>query len=698
MRTAANNNKPRRAALSQAMILLVMPLSVLWLELIAKLFVFGCHSAGEFFLTVLTALTGGAILSAVFSLLKKKPRFICTAATLCVFAVLFSVHAVYYNYFHSPFAWSLLGVAGDATEFWREALGAIWSSFLLILLNFVPFVLFLIFGKRLRFLRKKRHFLRVVACVAAAALLCGWLIFAFAVKDNRDVYRSTGRGMSDILETYRHYGVLGGGFADIVGMMFGFSEEPIDNPYATLTDRTDPPTDNTDATDTGTDVPAPVVYGDNVLPIDFDALIAGESNKTVKEMHEYFSTVPATKQNEYTGMFEGKNLIFLSLEGFSSKAIRPDLTPTLYKMATEGFVFTNFYDSMWGGSTASGEYSNMTGNFYTTGTCLKVSAKTLTYSALGNMFRSSGYETFAYHNNTYTYYGRDGSHPNFGYTYKGIGNGLTLPHKYWPNSDLEMGQASGPDYIRADRDKPFHAYYMTVSGHANYDWSGNRMCSLHRGDIPADYPYSENVKAYFACQLEVELMLADLIQQLDAAGILEDTVFAMCCDHYPYALSDGELAELYGLPEKDIRSNFEMYKNAFILWSASMEEPIVIDKPCSSYDIAPTLYNLFGLSYDSRVITGNDILAPNENIVILNTLSGAGSWNWITDKGTYYTAKKTFVPAEGVQMSDEEQSAYVSLTNRKVAAMRKYSMGILEQDYYRYVFNSDFSLKAKKAG
>ena len=117
-----------------------------------------------------------------------------------------------------------------------------------------------------------------------------------------------------------------------------------------------------------------------------------------------------------------------------------------------------------------------------------------------------------------------------------------------------------------------------------------------------------------ASDLEVEQMLTELIRQLEKAGVLEDTVFAMCCDHCPYALSDSELAELYGLPEKGIRGNFDLYRNGFLLWSPSMDKPVTVDTPCSSIDILPTLCNLFGLSYNSRLITGTDILSPTENL------------------------------------------------------------------------------------
>ena len=107
-------------------------------------------------------------------------------------------------------------------------------------------------------------------------------------------------------------------------------------------------------------------------------------------------------------------------------------------MSNEGFVFENYYNSLWGGSTASGEYSNVTGNFYNAANCLRKSGSTKQPFVLGNQMKKIGYKTYAYHNNTYTYYTRNLSHPNFGYSYKGIGNGLTGLKSCWPRSDYEM--------------------------------------------------------------------------------------------------------------------------------------------------------------------------------------------------------------------------------------------------------------------
>ncbi|MDE6108220.1 MAG: LTA synthase family protein, partial [Oscillospiraceae bacterium] len=362
--------------------------------------------------------------------------------------------------------------------------------------------------------------------------------------------------------------------------------------------------------------PTPVVYEYNVMDIDFETLAREETKKPLREMHQHFAQVEPTRQNEYTGYFEGKNLIWLTAEGFSRFVVDPELTPTLYMLANEGFVFRNFYNPLWWVSTTDGEYAATTSLIPKSGVwSMAQSASNSMYFAMGNQLRRQGYATRAYHNHTYSYYHRDQSHPNLGYDYKGLGNGLNVT-KIWPESDLEMMEVSGPEYIGSS-ESPFHTYYMTVSGHLGYTFMGNNMSTRHRNEV-SHLPYSEGPRAYLACQLELELALKNLLEQLEEAGELENTVICLSADHYPYGLEQSQLEELNGGP-LDMR--FELYRSTLILWSGDMEEPIIIDKPCASLDILPTLSNLFGLEYDSRLLMGRDILSDSPGLVILSDRS-----------------------------------------------------------------------------
>ena len=149
----------------------------------------------------------------------------------------------------------------------------------------------------------------------------------------------------------------------------------------------------------------------------------------------------------------------------------------------------------------------------------------------------------AYHDHNYTYYDRNLSHPNMGYDFKAVNSGLNIQNT-WPESDLEMIQASVDDYINADN---FHVYYLTVSGHLEYNFYGNHMAIRHEAEV-ADLPYSDTVRAYIACNLELEYMLDYLLTRLEEAGQLDKTVIALSADHYPYGLSDAALDELVGHP------------------------------------------------------------------------------------------------------------------------------------------------------
>ena len=651
--------------------ILFMPLSIFYLELITKIFGFEeTYFLGSIF-TMFFSLSIGLLFSLICSFFSPKTNRRIALISLIVLAVYFSFHFVYKDFFETFFSLVTTGEAGNFTQFLGESILATIQNIHVVILYFVPAIIFGLWGKKQFPCYKLPGGAKIIIAVVMTVVhLFNFLCITIVGSDYISYYKDFTMSTTGE-EIVGNFGLLTRQRLEIQQLLFGSGDILDDGGATSLGGQDEPSNEQT-----------PIVYEPNVMNIDFNSLIANEEDKNIKQMHEYFSSLTPTLKNEYTGMFKDKNLIFLTLEGFSYKVIDPTLTPTLYKMSTQGFVFNNFYTSMWGGSTATGEYAATTGNFYNSANCLRLSGDNLLPFTMGNQFKKLGYTTLAYHNNTYTYYGRDKSHPNMGYTYKATDNGLVLPSNVWPRSDNEMAQATLPDFINQDK---FHVYYMTVSGHANYTFAGNRMSVKHKARVQ-NLPYSENVKAYIACQLEVEDMLTTLVNELEKAGKLDDTVFAMSADHYPYALSNSECAELYGMSEEGLVSNFDLYKNSFILWSSSMAEPIVIDEPCSAIDIIPTLSTLFGLEYDSRLLMGQDILSNAVPLVVLNCNSGGGSWHWITDKGSYNTKTKTFTPADGITMTEDEQKEYVKTVNSVVSKKRTYSLRILDKDYYRYVF------------
>lgn len=420
--------------------------------------------------------------------------------------------------------------------------------------------------------------------------------------------------------------------------------------------------------------------------LDFDQLYALADNDKQKWLAEYIQGLEPVTTNAYTGMFEGYNLIYLTAEAFSTYAIREDLTPTLYRLANSGFAFENYYVPLWQTSTSDGEYINCTGLIPDGQFSMRKSGSNHMAYSLPCFFAKEGVTSYAYHNNSLSYYDRNVTHFNLGYDFKGCKLGslsqeewgtqvFTMEHpNAWPASDLEMMQGTVAEYLEQDR---FHVYYMTVSGHMNYNFSGNAMASKNREAV-AGMEQSEAVRAYLACNIELDKALEYLLEQLEEAGQLEKTVICLSADHYPYGLNDEQYEELAG---QSLKAGKDMYRNSLILWNVGLEDaPVTIHKVCGSMDIVPTLLNLFGFSYDSRMYAGRDILSEEEGMVIFNDRS------FVTDGVIYNRSGKKTIwcqDAEGKDIiPDEQKDTYLEEKKQEVKERYQFSAYVLQEDYY----------------
>jgi len=303
--------------------------------------------------------------------------------------------------------------------------------------------------------------------------------------------------------------------------------------------------------------------------------------------------------------------------------------------------------------------------------------------SLANYFKQEGAVCYAYHNNTLSYYDRHLSHPNLGYNFKASklgelkeeewgGQLFTMEHpNYWPASDLEMMQATVPEFVNEER---FHVYYLTVSGHMNYDFKGNRMSSLNADKVQG-MTCSEEGKAYVACNIELDKALSYLMSALYAAGKLENTVICLSADHYPYGMDLDTYESLMGM--ENLQDSLDIYRNSLILWNSGMET-VTVNEPCSSMDLVPTLLNLFGFEYDSRLFSGRDIFSDKAPLVVFANRS------FITDTASYNKKTGEVISRTGEAVSE----AYIDNMKKYVRMLHKHSAGILNNNYYKYFSES----------
>lgn len=606
-----------------------------------------------FFYILLFSILTGTIISLITGFLNESVNKISNIVINSVITLIFIAQLIHYRFYQSIF--SIYSLINGAQVFgFMSAIGKIMlhnTEYIIFLL--FPLFFFIVLGLNISFKRYTKKELLILIGIIPISLLLSILVLNTDKDKNynaKDLYYNT---HAPTISTQK-LGLLTTMRLDLKRAIFGFTDKIM------LEDKE---IEEVNKSENKKEY--------NILNIDFDKLIEEEDNDKISNLHKYFKSVTPTEKNKYSGMFKDKNLIVITAEAFSPIAIDKELTPTLYKMYAEGFSFSNFYTPIFYVSTSDGEYVSLTSLLPKEGVwSFQESSKISLPFVYGNILKDYGYSANAYHNGRYNYYKRNLSHPNMGYKYVGCGNGLEkkINCKIWPQSDLEMINATIDDYIENEK---FLAYYMSISGHLNYTYNGNMMATKNRDKVK-NLKYSEAIQAYLATNIELDKALESLINSLKEKGKLDDTVIVISADHYPYGLTINEIKEraTYINDEK-----FDIHKNNLIIWNSQIKTPIKIDKYASSLDILPTVLNLLGVEYDSRLLMGTDILSNSEGLVIFNDRS------WITKYGKYDAIKGKFT--EYINL--EEKQKYIDEINEIVKNKFNASRLILETNYYKYI-------------
>lgn len=677
---------------------LFFPIAVTYLELV---FIFSTDITVSPWLIVGIVISGaasGSLLSLLSSLFRHNIlNRIVRVALLLSQSILFAL--IYFVYCEFRVFYSLMTIfnaAGDAVGEFSYNIKILLLSpggIVHIILFLLPVIIYLVFIKKDE--ARGLGFTGLVFSVGVALLLAGMYLKYIDVEDNtRHAYTDE----YDFDRAVRLFGVntaarldieeaipvlrkhseneIAGGFVIEPAVPVPVPAEPTPIPTATPVPVMSDDYAQVEADSSEDDE---VVYTPNALDIDYAAL-AETTSGDLQGLDLYVASLTPSMKNEYTGLFEGKNLIIITAEAFSAEAIDEERTPTLYRMATKGIQFTDFYQPTSAGTTG-GEYSVIMGMLPTSGGSSMLNTRDkLNYMTMGYQLNQLGYYGMMYHNNSYTYYNRNVTHINFGYSngYMGYGNGVEKYVKHtWPESDLEMIEGSLPTYI--DK-QPFNIYYMSVSGHSLYSVGSNAMSKKH-WDAVKELDYSDTVKAYLACQIELDAAMEYLIDVLEKEGIADDTVIVICADHFPYGLDSASdpagkpmLTELYGEP---ITNNLFRDHNRLIIWSGALEDmdPIIVDTPTFSPDITPTLLNLFGVDFDSRLMVGRDVFSDAQPLMF-----NLG-YEWKTDLGTYTGGK--FTPAsDEVEIPDGYVESIQTIVKNKINYCKK----CVSTDYFSHVF------------
>lgn len=695
----SNNRKKVAARTSNYFALLIFPAAITYYEILMRIW-----GQEEFFYNIITvilfALGLGLILTALSVAFSKKVNRIFTIAALGIIAIHFIIQVLSFDTFQTYFSiFAVFERTGSVLKDYRtELIDSIIGGIPKIILYLAPTVLYIIFGK------KVTPPLRFHKNVIIGLLIIGTVFNIFggigvSVSGTRELYTNE----YEYTAATNTFGLVTSTRLEFRNAIFGTSDSgggfepvppPVVNPSSEVSSDVSSIVSSDISSSISSEIEPPKVFGYNKMDIDFAALANSTSNSKIKELHQYVASLTPSKQNKYTGLFEGKNLIMICAESYDNSFIDPEITPTLYRLTHNGIYMSNFYQPAWGGSTVTGEFSFMFGITppASNSVFLSYTVGKNNYFTMGNQFQRKGWTSLAFHNGSHTFYDRNKTHVNLGFDkYLAGGSGLEeATGKSYP-SDQETINAIFNTYYE-DSTKPFYYYFLTVSGHPKYkedDWRVKKyydQLKAHYGN-----KYKKKTLVYISYQMVLEDALTDLVNILEEKGIANDTVIAVCPDHFPYGLSKSEtwnndqnyINDLKGM---DTTKVWNRDSNGAIIWSGCLENEykdyaVEISDPTMSLDLLPTLTNLFGFEFDSRLLTGRDMLAEDTQ-----PLAYWQNNTWVTERGIYDAKNKKFYPNEGYEDTDDE---YIKTITSIVKNKITFSKGILNNDYYGVLFGKD---------
>lgn len=403
----------------------------------------------------------------------------------------------------------------------------------------------------------------------------------------------------------------------------------------------------------------------------WQSLAAAETNARIKKIDDYLLSKPVTPRNDYTGTFEGKNLIYIMVEAMDLVAIDEKLTPTLYRLTQEGWYFDNYYAPVTSCATGESEFMSMVSLIPSTTVCTPNSYYKNDFSpALMNLFKTAGYSTNSYHSYSDKFYPRSELHLNYGSS------------KFYNNDELDIKKLLGwPSDINLfdeslklilQQEKPFMSFIITAAMHLPYDIDST-LCNRYLAEVKAVYPdYPIEIQRYISKSIDFDKAVENMINTLDEAGELDDTVLIFFADHHPLRMNTSYF--INATQQVDRRKGLNIDLSPMIIYNPKLT-PDVHSMPANTMDLAPTIANLFDLEFDPRLYMGIDVFSGVKNVVVFPN----GSWK--TAKGEYSAPKGKFTPYfEDYTYTTEE----IAEINQFVRNQFAVSEEIYKTNYFKY--------------
>lgn len=330
------------------------------------------------------------------------------------------------------------------------------------------------------------------------------------------------------------------------------------------------------------------------------------------------------------GVANGMNLLLIQVEAMQQFVLDfsidgQKITPNLNRLKESAVAFTAIQDQTGSGRSSAGEFIALT-SIIPVADSVAFQYPSNEYVTPATVLRQQGYSTLASVPFRRTFWNRHLTHPAYGFDNGLYAEEFELGERVgWGLNDREFFRQIMPHIERTRR--PFVVWLTTLSLHHPYSEFPESLKSMSMGNLEGtalgNYLHAMNL---------FDRAFGELVESLQAAGLLEQTVIALWGDHDTRLVS--KLQTPRGLQVARWWPEWYLYDRVpFIIWVPGDEGPRGTNNvSAGQIDIAPTLLSLMGVNPTDYAFLGRDLLSESayEPIVHPGGEWTDGSYLWVS--------------------------------------------------------------------
>lgn len=380
---------------------------------------------------------------------------------------------------------------------------------------------------------------------------------------------------------------------------------------------------------------------------------SGENYKNTNSSYTFINN-NEIKTKSVSEILKNDNLIIIMMESAEWFAIDPYNTPNLYNLIEKNSIkFSNFYAS---NKTNVSEQISLLGNSLNS-TSLKTLNNNIginTPNSLPNLFKNNGYNSVNFfHSYLGNFYFRNTIN-------KEIGFDNIYSIEDYPNNFSSNGFGDFIDdgeFINAFKEKfmpnnkKFFSYFTTVTTHGPYTKSNDRykhyyeifeqnydnyLTWVNKADLNYKIPEKQTeeyniFKEYKSRAMALENTISVILNHLNNTKdqnnnlLIDNTSIIMFSDHNAYYTDLS--SKIKNIDKNNI---VEQYNIPFVIFNKKLPSTN-INTFCSTFDIYPTICDLYGFNYNKNLVSGYSVFSNDiKNSVFISSKSGIFDSNYYT--------------------------------------------------------------------